>query len=198
MSGWSTSAVTQSGATDPRPGLTDWRGLEPPAPRLVVVPATWLYIPVNLSPSSSVNRTASSWSTGLSYPHLSPLNSLFLCRIEPDGDLTETQRLPLSSHPGDYGAEILVNTAGDRLYASSRGSGVLLVYRISGDRLEREENMFNMAGSWPRHFALQDNILVTTDQRGAAAQIVHIDGRGLLLPGKTFAVEEQPAFVTFI
>ena len=55
-----------------------------------------------------------------------------------------------------------------------------------------------MAGSWPRHFALRENILVTTDQRGRAAQVVHIDSQGLLLPGKTFTVEEQPAFVTFI
>ena len=126
------------------------------------------------------------------------LNSSFLRRIQTDGGLTETQRLPLSSHRGDYGAEILVNTAGDRLYASSRGSGVLLVYRITGDRLEREENMFNMSGSWPRHFALRENILVTTDQRGRSAQVVHIDSQGLLLPGKTFTVEEQPAFVTFL
>ena len=146
-----------------------------------------------------MSRTASYWSTGLISPFLSTsLNSLLPCRIETDGSLTETQRLALSSHPGDYGAEILVNTAGDRLYASSRGSGVLLVYRITGERLEREENMFNMAGSWPRHFALQENILVTTDQHGDSAQIVHLDSQGLLLPGRTFTVEEQPAFVTFI
>ena len=53
-------------------------------------------------------------------------------------------------------------------------------------------------GSWPRHFALQDNILVTTDQHGDSAQIVHVDSQGLLLPGGTFNVEEKPAFVTFI
>ena len=117
--------------------------------------------------------------------------------VEEDGSLTEPKSVPLSSTEGDYGAEILTNKAGDRVYASSRGTGVIIVYRVTEGGLERMME-FNKLGSWPRHFALKDDLLVTTDQRGSSAQIVHIDSQGLLVPGKKFTVEEGPAFVTFL
>ena len=147
-------------------------------------------------PLSSVSRTANCSSTGQSltshWPYLS------LCRVHQDGNLTLTQTLLLSSVPSDYGAEVLVNRAGDRLYATSRGSGVIVVYRVTSQGIQREENVFNLSGSWPRHFALKEDMMVVTDQHGDSAQIVHIDRDGLLLPGKTFPVEKQPAFVTFL
>ena len=73
-----------------------------------------------------------------------------------------------------------------------------MVYRVTPQGLQREENVFNLTGSWPRHFALQDDVMVAADQHGDTAQIVHVDSDGLLLPGHTFPVEEQPAFVTFL
>ena len=118
--------------------------------------------------------------------------------MEQDGSLTQTQEQPLASAKDDYGAEILTNQAGNRLYASSRGSGVMVVYKITEEGLEREEGECKLELSWPRHFALQDKFLVAVDQMGSSAQIVHIDSEGLLRPGKTFTVEKKPAFVTFL
>ena len=45
------------------------------------------------------------------------------------GELELLQELELSSTQGDAGAEILVGTTGKFVYASSRGSGVVVVYR---------------------------------------------------------------------
>ena len=45
------------------------------------------------------------------------------------GQLELLQELELSSTPGDAGAEILVGPTGQFIYASSRGSGVVVVYR---------------------------------------------------------------------
>ena len=45
------------------------------------------------------------------------------------GQFDLLQELELSSTPGDAGAEILVDSTGQFVYASSRGSGVVIVYR---------------------------------------------------------------------
>ena len=45
------------------------------------------------------------------------------------GGLELLQELELSSTPGDAGAEILVGPTGEFVYASSRGTGVVVVYR---------------------------------------------------------------------
>ena len=46
-----------------------------------------------------------------------------------DGGLDLIQELELSSTPGDAGAEILVGPTGEFVYASSRGTGVVVVYK---------------------------------------------------------------------
>ena len=46
-----------------------------------------------------------------------------------DGGLDLIQELQLSSTPGDAGAEILVGPTGEFVYASSRGTGVVVVYK---------------------------------------------------------------------
>ena len=45
---------------------------------------------------------------------------------------------------------------GEFVYASSRGSGVVLVYRIqeAGGRLQRLQEV-KLAGSWPRSLAIR-------------------------------------------
>ena len=45
------------------------------------------------------------------------------------GQLELLQELELSSTPGDAGAEILLGSTGEFVYGSSRGSGVVVVYR---------------------------------------------------------------------
>ena len=119
-----------------------------------------------------------------------------------DGSLRLVQELPLSSEAGDYGAEITFDETGDTLYASSRGTGVIIVYRLNSSSspptLERIQEI-SQSGSWPRHFVLQDRLLVTTDQKGDSLQVLHVEpSTGLLIPGKIAATEHSPAFVTFI
>ena len=119
-----------------------------------------------------------------------------------DGSMSLLQQLPLSSEVGDYGAEITFNEAGDILYASSRGTGVIVVYRFdassSHPRLERIQEI-SQSGSWPRHFDLQDGLLVTSDQKGDSLQLMYVDpGTGLLIPGNLATTDPSPAFVAFI
>ena len=127
-----------------------------------------------------------------------------LYRINMDtGSLSPLQELALSSVDGDYGAEIVFNSAGDRVYASSRGTGVLVVYSLdpASQKMERLQEM-RQHGSWPRHFALGDDhdILVTSDQRGDSLQILHVEAAtGQLVPGKIVNTRDPaPAFVTFL
>ena len=118
-----------------------------------------------------------------------------------NGALEPLQELTLSSEAGDYGAEIAFNSDGDRVYASSRGTGVMVVYSLDLDteRLERLQEL-SQHGSWPRHFALGEDILVTSDQRGDSLQILHVEAAtGQLIPGKIVDTPEPaPAFVTFL
>ena len=100
---------------------------------------------------------------------------------------------------GDYGAEILFNEAGDKIYASSRGTGVILVYSVSDNGEVTRVQEVSQSGSWPRHMALQDNILLTSDQKGDTIQVMHVEpDTGLLIPGKITQTESSPAFVYFL
>jgi len=114
-----------------------------------------------------------------------------------DGSLELVQEVPLSPQPGDYGAEILLG--GGKVYASSRGSGVICVYNITeDDRLVKIQD-FYLGGSWPRHFAIKDQILLVADQRGDSVQLVNIDkDTGTLWGGDMVGTEDQPAFILFL
>ena len=126
-----------------------------------------------------------------------------ISRVNMDnGSLEPLQELPLSSEAGDYGAEIVFNSAGDRVYASSRGTGVMVVYSLDPDteNLARIQEL-QQNGSWPRHFALGEDLLVTSDQRGDSLQVMHVmhaDDSGLLIPGKIVDTEMAPAFIAFL
>ena len=119
-----------------------------------------------------------------------------------DGTFEMLQQLQLSSTDGDYGAEILFNEAGDRLYASSRGTGVILVYNVT--QVEQVATVtrvqeLSQSGTWPRHMSLERRIMVTSDQRGDTVQVLHVEsGTGLLTPGKIIQTEKSPAFVKFL
>merc|ERR1712066_677677 len=64
------------------------------------------------------------------------------------GGLELLQELELSTTPGDAGAEILVGPTGEFVYASSRGTGVVVVYKLETDSLVRLQE-FQLSGSWP-------------------------------------------------
>ena len=124
------------------------------------------------------------------------------------GALQLAAEAPLSSEAADYGAEIAWSGAGDRLYASSRGTGVVVVWALeesqetagTGLGLARLQEV-SVWGSWPRHFSLRPEagLLATSDQRGDSLQLLHLDpASGLLVPGKIVPTEHSPAFVTFL
>merc|ERR1711981_346782 len=98
-----------------------------------------------------------------------------------DGSLEYLHSAPLSPDAEDYGAEILL--AGDRVYASSRGTGLICVYNLTQeDRIVKIQD-FYLGGSWPRHFAIKDQILLVADQRGDSVQLVHVDKDTGMLSG---------------
>ena len=116
-----------------------------------------------------------------------------------DGSLKFVQQVMLSEHKEDYGAEIVVGPECEHVYASSRGSGVIVVYRLGEDDLLIRVQEFNLGGSWPRHFAIRGQVMVVADQRGDSVQVVTIDKEtGELYGGDMIKTERQPAFVCFV
>ena len=123
---------------------------------------------------------------------------LVVYRLNPStGGLEELQQLPLSPHPEDYGAEVVVSEDGRTVYASSRGTGVILVYRLAGEQLGLVQEL-QLAGTWPRHFALRGKALLVADQHGASLQALTVREDGMLESGDMVSTADQPAFVLFI
>jgi len=111
------------------------------------------------------------------------------------GDLTLLQTLPLAKSDDNYGAEILV--VDDFVYASSRGDGIIAVFKIQGNQLVNIQEL-NLAGTWPRAVAIKDDILLAADQYGDSVQIVSRDKlTGLLSPGGSLSTPAGPAFLMF-
>merc|ERR1711892_176921 len=136
---------------------------------------------------------------------VSELKSLMeLFRVNPEnGSLTLLQTLTLSTDPGDYGAEVLFGPQEDFVYASSRGTGVVLVYGLDKgqDKLERLQE-FKLQGTWPRHMAIKEDLLVVADQKGNTLQVIKINQKTGLLENIENNIEDKtpegPAFVAFL
>ena len=66
------------------------------------------------------------------------------CRLSvSDGSLEHVQSVELSPHAADYGAEIVLGAGGEHVYATSRGSGVVLVYQVEQeDRLVKVQEFY--------------------------------------------------------
>ena len=110
------------------------------------------------------------------------------------------QELELSSTPGDAGAEILVGPSGQFVYGTSRGSGVVLVYRLEEDDTLVKVQEFNLSGTWPRSMAIRDNLMAVIDQKGASLQLLEIDSATGMLsgsPDNVYSTPPGPAFVDF-
>ena len=116
---------------------------------------------------------------------------------EQTGGLSLQQEVELSSTEGDAGAEILVQ--GDFVYATSRGSGVLVVYRLQETGLLTRLQELVLAGSWPRSLALRGGLGAVVDQFGDTLQLLLVDeSTGLVTGAGTVATPPGPAFVHFI
>eukprot|EP00092_Neocalanus_flemingeri_P008116 GFUD01008756.1.p1 GENE.GFUD01008756.1~~GFUD01008756.1.p1 ORF type:complete len:351 (+),score=110.46 GFUD01008756.1:40-1092(+) len=115
------------------------------------------------------------------------------------GNLELIGELEVSSNGEDTGAEILVGPSGQFVYASSRGTGVVVVYRLEeNDTLVRVEE-YNLGGIWPRSMAIRDNLMVVIDQFGDSVQVLTIDQEtGKLQGGDLYTTPSQPSFVDFM
>ena len=116
-----------------------------------------------------------------------------------DGSLEHVQSVQLSPHAADYGAEIVLGAGGEHVYATSRGSGMVLVYQIEQeDRLVKVQE-FYLGGTWPRHFAIKEDIMVVADQKGDSVQLVNINKDTGMLSGEDMVwIGNQPTFVCFV
>jgi len=118
------------------------------------------------------------------------------------GDLELIQELEVSSNGDDTGAEILVGPSGEFLYASSRGTGVVVVYKLGMDDTLYREQEYNLGGIWPRSMAIRDNLLVVIDQYGDSLEALTIDqATGLLMApegNNMYTTPSQPSFVDFM
>ena len=125
---------------------------------------------------------------------------LFIFRLDDStGNLELIQELEVSSNGEDAGAEILVGPSGQFVYASSRGTGVVVVYKLEmDDTLVRVEE-YSLGGTWPRSMAIRDNLMVVIDQYGDSVQVLTIDQEtGKLKGGDLYTTPSQPSFVDFM
>ena len=125
--------------------------------------------------------------------------NLFL-RFSNEG-LELASEVELSSTATDYGAEILVGANGEFVYASSRGTGVVVVYKLEQDDSLTRIQEFKLNGTWPRSMAIMDTRLVVTDQKGGTLQLLEINPETGLIgenPGYVYKTPPEPAFVGFM
>ena len=109
------------------------------------------------------------------------------------------QEIELSPHKNDYGAEIAVGPTKQHVYASSRGSGIMIVYKLTTDNRLVKIQQFYLAGTWPRHFVIHDYIMLVADQKGASLQALVIDKMtGKLEAGSMVSTLPNPAFVCIV
>ena len=117
------------------------------------------------------------------------------------GGLDLAQELELAGVDGDAGAEILVGPSGEYVYGSSRGSGVVVVYRLESDDTLTKVQEYKLAGTWPRSMAIRDSMMVVIDQYGDSVQLLSIDpSTGLLSgnPDHVWPTPPGPSFVDFM
>ena len=111
------------------------------------------------------------------------------------------QEVELSSTEGDAGAEILVGANGEFVYASSRGTGVVVVYKLEQDDSLVKMQEFNLVGTWPRSMAIRDTMMVVTDEHGDTVQLLEIDPTTGMLsgnPNNVYKTPTRPSFVDFM
>ena len=92
----------------------------------------------------------------------------------------------MSSEAEDYGAEIVFNSAGNRVFVSSRVTGVLVEYSLDPNTENPARSCSITAPGLAFYPGRGPSCLVTSDQRGDSLQIMHVmhaDDSDLLYPG---------------
>ena len=71
-------------------------------------------------------------------------------------------------------------------------------YWYTMDTLQKIQE-FYLAGRWPRHFAIQDNLMVVADQKHDTTQLLEIDAdSGQVSHLTEFQTAPWPTFVCFV
>ena len=113
------------------------------------------------------------------------------------GDLVLNQQLKLSSNDKDAGAEVLLSEDGKTLYVSSRGTGIIAVFKQNGKEYEKVQEL-KLGGTWPRSVAIKIDTLLMADQVGNNTQVISINEDGMLKAGQILPTPPSPAFVMFL
>ena len=125
-------------------------------------------------------------------------NFLLVFSYDESGNLQQLEKVEFAEKEGQYGAEILLSEDRKTLYASSRGNGIISVYRVQNNSLVKIQEV-QLVGTWPRSFDLRGNVMLAADQKSNQLQILSVDGlSGMLTPGGSVETPKAPAFVMFL
>lgn len=95
----------------------------------------------------------------------------------------------------NYGAEIQIHPNGRFLFCSNRGHGAIVAFAIADNGSLRRVQLFDLEGTWPRHFLVhpEGRHLLVAEQFKNQIEIVNVDpSNGLLSKGSTIGTEQAP------
>jgi 6-phosphogluconolactonase len=128
-------------------------------------------------------------------------NTVTAFRREADGTLTALQTLstlPAGFTGKSQAAHLVVNAAGDTLYASNRGHNSIASFRIGADGELTPLQTISTGGDWPRFFLLDeaDKRLFVAHQNSNDIVVFHVEADGkLTATGKKFEMSKPVMLV---
>ena len=118
--------------------------------------------------------------------------------------MTKVKELNVVSVNKTAAAEILLHPNREWVYVSSRGLGLVAVFRLdpTTDELTKVQE-FNIQGTWPRSMALSPtgNVLAVADQFSDSVQLLTVSPKDGTLSAMSHGViktPHQPSYVTFV
>ena len=120
------------------------------------------------------------------------------------GNLTKVKELNVVSVDKTAGAEILLHPNREWVYVSSRGQGLVAVFKLDPTKEELTKvQEFNIQGTWPRSMALSPtgDVLAAADQFSDSLQLLAVsskDGTLKAMGQGVIKTPHQPSFVTFL
>lgn len=127
-------------------------------------------------------------------------NTLVVVALNPDGTLSERQRL--STLPADFTrhsqvAHLALSRTGEHLYVSNRGHNSIAVFALNAEGEARLLEIEPTRGDWPRHFSLLEDArsLIVANQESGNLVAFRIAADGRLTPAGAEAKVAQPTYV---
>lgn len=158
-------------------------------------------------PASGPRHMAIHQQKGIAYVIYELKNLVQAYRIEATGALRhlgDFALLPneIYNNPNvkNYGAEIAVHPNGRFLFCSNRGHGAIAVFAIADSGNLTRVQLFDLEGTWPRHFLIhpEGRHLLVAEQFKNQIEVVNLDpSNGLLTKGTTIGTEAAPTVLAF-